>query len=48
MATKDDILKARPQPQQAAATGATTQQPQPPAAGEAGEQRPFHPAVSGH
>ncbi len=38
MATKDDILKARPQPQQAAATEATTQQPQPPAASEAGEQ----------
>ena len=38
MATKDDILKARPQPQQAAATEATTQQPQPSAASEAGEQ----------
>ena len=38
MATKDDILKARPQPQQAAATEATTQQPQPPAASEAGKQ----------
>lgn len=38
MATKDDILKARPQPQQAAATGATTQQPQPPAASNTGEQ----------
>lgn len=38
MATKDDILKARPQPQQTAATEATTQQPQPPAASEAGKQ----------
>lgn len=41
MATKDDILKARPQaqqPLQAAATGATTQQPQPPAASNTGEQ----------
>lgn len=38
MATKDDILKARPKDQQAAATEATTQQPQPPAASEAGEQ----------
>ena len=41
MATKDDILKARPkaqQPQQAAATGAATQQPQPPAASNTGEQ----------
>lgn len=41
MATKDDILKARPQaqqPLQAAATEAATQQPQPPAASNTGEQ----------
>lgn len=41
MATKDDILKARPkdqQPQQAAAAEAATQQPQPPAASNTGEQ----------
>lgn len=41
MATKDDILKARPQaqqPLQAAATEAATQQPQPPAASNTWEQ----------